>query len=573
MSLKVRLKDQTKCVVGGEFWAALAWVKTHKGAWFYGKTKTWRIPTVLDRFMDTAHPSFPITVIHSNAEKAPKSSLTKKFLPSHYQAEIFKDIASGTGHLVVRAVAGAGKTTTIVKALELTSSLDTVLFCAFNKHIRVALEKLAPRHVIVKTLHSLGYAILRSAFSNVKIKIDSGKTWGIIKEVVDELEHYEISHEVEGSKEFNYWKLRQPLSKLTSLTKATLTDPTDLVSLQELADYYAIELNGMADRVLPLVDIVMCTGATRTSVVDFDDMIWLPLKLDLNVTQYDWVFVDEAQDLNASQIELVLRSVTDVGRVVAVGDEFQSIYGFRGADANAIPNIIEALDAHTLPLSITYRCPKAVVELAQQLVPHIEAAPNAKEGTVTNASSADFLGGARDGDLVLCRINAPLVTNCYKLIRRGQKAIIRGRDIGKGLLALVDKLQPVEDIADLLERLEHYRNDKVIKINASGKTHKLEALYDKVETLEALCDTAKDLSELRYNITSIFDDDSQEGVIFSSVHRAKGDESAVVWILCPELMPHPLAKSKWAQKQEANIEYVAYTRSKDTLIFVETEKK
>jgi len=538
MSIKVRLMDRTKCVVGGEFWAALAWVKTHKGALFNGKTKTWRIPTVLDRFMDTAHPSFPITVTQSNAEKAQKSSLTKKFLPSHYQAEIFKDISSGTGHLVVRAVAGAGKTTTIVEALRLTSPLDTVLFCAFNKHIRVALEKLAPRHVIVKTLHSLGYAILRSAFSNVKIKIDSSKTWGIIKEVVDELKQYELLHEVEGSKEFNYWKLRQPLSKLTSLTKATLTDPTDLVALQELADYYAIELNGMAGRVLPLVDIVMCTGAARTSVVDFDDMIWLPLKLDLNVTKYDWVFVDEAQDLNASQIELVLRSVTDAGRVVAVGDEFQSIYGFRGADANAIPNIID---------------------------------PNAKEGTVTNASSADFLGGARDGDLVLCRINAPLVTNCYKLIRRGQKAVIRGRDIGKGLLALVDKLHPV-DIADLLGRLEQYRNDKVIKINASGKTHKLEALYDKVATLQALCDNAKDLSELRYNITSIFDDDSQEGVIFSSVHRAKGDESTVVWILHPELMPHPLAKSEWAQKQEANIEYVAYTRSKDTLIFVETEK-
>src|SRR5690606_35186416 len=108
---------------------------------------------------------------------------------------------------------------------------------------------------------------------------------------------------------------------------------------------------------------------SQKMIVDFDDMIWFPFVYRLNVGKYDVVFVDETQDLNAAQIAMVYSAIKIDGRIIAVGDPFQSIYQFRGADSEAIPNIIKKLSAKTLPLSITYRCPKKVVALAKEIVP------------------------------------------------------------------------------------------------------------------------------------------------------------------------------------------------------------
>jgi DNA helicase II / ATP-dependent DNA helicase PcrA len=297
-------------------------------------------------------------------------------------------------------------------------------------------------------------------------------------------------------------------------------------------------------------------------------MIWMPLILGLQLEKYDWVFVDEAQDLNAAQLQMVLSSISPAGRILAVGDRFQSIYGFMGADVNSIPNIIEALKATVLPLNMTRRCPKNVVEEAQRLVPAIYANEDAEEGIVTRSTQAIMRQQVKDGDLVLCRINAPLVRSAYAVIKRGQKAVIRGRDIGKGLLALIDKLSP-SSVIGLAAKLSDYRYKEIARLTAANKKYSIDALNDKCDTLEALMEGMSDLSELKARIKTIFDDDTKTGVIFSSIHRAKGDESYRVWIMHPELLPHPRAVQDWQLQQERNLEYVAITRSKRELIWVD----
>jgi superfamily I DNA/RNA helicase len=79
------------------------------------------------------------------------------------------------------------------------------------------------------------------------------------------------------------------------------------------------------------------------------------------------------------------------------------------------------------------------------------------------------------------------------------------------------------------------------------------------------------IRELQDKIDAIFSDDA-EGVVFSSIHKAKGLEAERVFILHPELMPHPMAKQDWEQVQERNIEYVAITRTLSELIYVEGTK-
>jgi hypothetical protein len=280
------------------------------------------------------------------------------------------------------------------------------------------------------------------------------------------------------------------------------------------------------------------------------------------------ILVHNCQDTNKNQIALAMKSIKPSGRIVAVGDRYQSLYGFRGADVDAVPNLIENLKAETLPLSITYRCPKVVVEMVNQKFPDIplEAPEWAKEGEIrsitTNVADTEYT----PGDMVLCRTNAPLVEPAFSLIRRGIKAIIRGRDIGKGLQALIRKMKAV-DMNDLMFRLTEYRNIEVGKLLNSEKGSQAQSLQDKVDTIIALSDGINSITELEIRIEEIFSDEN-EGVVFSSVHRAKGLEAKRVYILHSELMPHPLSKKSWELQQEQNIIYVAYTRSLSELIFV-----
>lgn len=474
----------------------------------------------------------------------------RKFKPSPFQQTIFDFISNGDGNAVVEAVAGSGKTTTIVKALALTSKADKVLFCAFNKHIADELSSRSPKHVKVGTLHSLGFAALRQALPT-RPEVDNFKVWNIIKEELPLPKDY---------------PLRAPLKKLVSLAKATLVDVTNPIAVEAMATYYSVAMNSEGERLIKLLPRVMAKCLDRTYIIDFDDMIWMPIVMGLPVTKYDWVFVDEAQDVSTVQIKLILKMCA--GRVVAVGDRKQGIYGFRGADNLAIPRLIEALNAQVLPLSISYRCPKSHVELAKKLVPQIEAAEWAKDGVVRHIPYYKFMEEVGEGDLVLCRVNAPLVKACYSLIRRGQKAVIRGRDIGKQMGDLIDRMK-TSDIHDLLTKLQEYKWQQSRRLKAAGKEGQIESLHDRCDTLEALCDGIRDLSELRHRITTIFDDITKNGVILSSVHRAKGDEADRVFIVKPELMPHPLATQPWQLEQEMNIKYVALTRSKLELVFVD----
>ena len=186
---------------------------------------------------------------------------------------------------MVEAVAGSGKTTTIVKALELTSG--SVLFCAFNKHIRMELARRAPKHVNVSTIHSLGRSALVKSLPH-KPELDEKKLWGIVAELLPMDDEY---------------SMRQPLAQLVSMCKKTLTDGGDAKAVDALADYYDIDMNGDTDRIVDLVPVALATCIERLSVIDFDDMIWLPIVLNLPMTRYDWVFVDEAQDLSKSQAD------------------------------------------------------------------------------------------------------------------------------------------------------------------------------------------------------------------------------------------------------------------------------
>jgi hypothetical protein len=481
---------------------------------------------------------------------------------SVYQEAIFDFVENGKGNAVVEAVPGSGKTTTIVESSKRTPQNLKVAFLAFSKKIAMELKNRVPSHVQASTFHSLGYKNERNAFG--KMKVDNSKAYWILKDWLEECNDKRFKSVVSTNK--------PSVLRLVSLCKSTLLEPT-FENLEYLSDNYNVNVNGDAEEIFKMVKIVFDMSIQETWRIDFDDMIYFCAAGIVPCEKFDIIFVDEAQDLNKAQIQFLLNMMHENTRIIAVGDRFQSIYGFRGADTNAIPNLIKALNAKQLPLSITYRCPKSHVEMAQKLVPHIEAWENAKEGIIEVINNDEFLQKAKEGDMVLCRTNAPLISPALMLIRNGIKAVVLGRDIGKGLLNLIEKIEKRDKVTalhSLLYNLEDYMYAELSKLLQSGKESKAQYLEDQVATIRALSDGCNSISELKSRISKVFDDNAK-GITFSSVHKAKGLEAERVFILHPELMPHPMAlksSNPEALQQEKNLELVAKTRSKSEMYFV-----
>ncbi|HEX6816986.1 MAG TPA: UvrD-helicase domain-containing protein, partial [Ktedonobacterales bacterium] len=370
------------------------------------------------------------------------------------------------------------------------------------------------------------------------------------------------------------------LADFAHYTRVSLTDPHDLAALEALDDHFRIIEQpdlmpaSLLSWVAPLIDAGV-KAADEDKLIDFDDMLYLPHLWELTPSRAPMVYLDEAQDLSAAQLALALKCRAPGGRLLAVGDERQSIYGFSGADNDSFWNIQRATNATLLPLSICYRCPTSHLKLAQEIVPDIEPRPGAPEGIVGVISEDKLAGELRGGDLILCRVTAPLVRQCIKLIGQHVPARVRGRDIGKGISDLIKQLQAhptYTSYADLLATMEAYEAEQVVVLSRrKNGASRIASLRDRLEALRICYEQfpARDADSLRAQINDLFSD-SKQLITLSTVHRAKGDEADRVFILRRDKMPLTwVGQQEWEKKQEDNIRYVALTRSKRELWFVE----
>lgn len=464
---------------------------------------------------------------------------------SQYQKDIFADIASGSGNTQVDAYAGSGKSSSIVEGFYHVPAGKSSLMCAFAKPIQTELEKKAPAGVTVLTLHSLGYRAARKAFPRLGAPDNKGeKLWGFIKaERGEEQETYEV---------------RDNLAKAVSLCKGYLAEFPD--EIDPILDRHDIDTCGESREGFIATTMKILSACKKdTARIDFDDMIWFPNVLGLPLERYGMVFIDEAQDLNMAQINLALNSCAVDGRIISVGDERQAIYGFRGADSNAIQNIVTRMSSKRLPLSVTYRCARSIVALAQTLVPGLEAAPHAEEGLVESISDNKIESLVAPGDFILSRTNAPLIRWCLTLLKARIPANIQGRDMGKSLSSLIKKSK-AKDVDSFLGWLQEYcaiESERMVKAKRDPSV-----IVDKVECLQTLCEGTRNLKEVQDNISKLFHEgDDRDRVILSTTHKAKGLERDRVFMLTDTYKPNKGI-------EEANLTYVAYTRAKKELYLV-----
>lgn len=253
------------------------------------------------------------------------------------------------------------------------------------------------------------------------------------------------------------------------------------------------------------------------------------------------------------------------------------IYSFAGADKESFDKLKSLPNTISLPLSISYRCPKRVIKLAQTFVPSIQARDDAPEGSIEyNKSIQDV----QSGDMVLCRNKMPLVTVYMRYLRMGKKAFIRGKDIGLNLIKMLDKTEQSilnQDMKSdgvfvrLYDSLFEARNQLMLKrgldLEDATLSETILTMYDNIKALETMSEGLSNVTQLKMRINNVFAENS-DGICLSTVHKAKGLEADNVYILCKSLMPSRNAKQDWELEQELNLQYVAYTRAKSMLAFI-----
>lgn len=497
--------------------------------------------------------------------------MTAVFTPSKYQAAVFEWVKTGSGNAIINAVAGSGKSTTLVEAAKLIGS-KTGLFLAFNKHIADELKtRLVGTSMVTSTIHSLSKATLEQHLGK---RTDPNKGFAKWRELVKE---QATIMAVEQDKQYQW---SRALEKLIEKVMVTLTDARDEAALWGLVEHFGME--DVTPNMLKRIPVVLdkAEAITRaTGQINFNEMIYWPCRWGLQPTKYDWVFVDEAQDLNAMQLEMALRARSDNGRIVFVGDESQAIYGFAGADAASFNTIRTRANAQELPLSVNYRCPKSHLALVRDIVPHIEDGPNAIDGLVHFKAEDEIYSLAQPRDYIVCRLNAPLVSTCIKFIQRRKSARVIGRDIGKDLCSLLDKVAEREmfDYAEIVKHLDEYERQQVIMLSQKeGNEQKIESLQDRIECLQVCAGEFGDCDNidcLKREIEKLFGEEGDvfSGVSLSTVHKAKGLEADRIFVLKPEKLPLKWKnQSGWQYTQELNIRYISLTRAKKELFILGT---
>lgn len=504
------------------------------------------------------------------------------FQPNAQQQDLLRWARDCQGSLNLIARAGTGKSTALMLLVRYLVSLfhprsqyPRIFMGAFNKAIATELaEKMGfIPGVEVSTMHALGFKLCKNILQG-RIEIDSRKVKGLVHKLCP-------------------WdkKYKEVLSDLVGYAKQSgfgvkgCPDLKDKQAWTDIADHYDVwdevpvgvspeKLFNDAYKVYTQ-SLTLCQTECR---IDFDDMILVPLIFggDYKPELYDWVLVDEAQDQNKVRrllAELVLKTG---GRMVTVGDEKQAIYGFSGASHDSMDQIKKAMSAKELPLSITYRCPKLVVEKAQQWVPDIQAHGSAPDGVITPLHHSKLWEQQfSSNDVILCRNTRPLVGIAQRLRKLGVPCVVEGNS-GRTIIGLITKWGEIT-VGELKKKLDLYLVEQKAKWTAKERPDKIEAAEERVGQVRDMAHGLGDVEPIRklvQRVESLFGqgDDDRDVLRLCTIHRSKGREwDRVFWIGPEYYHPSKWAKSKWAISQEKNLEYVAVTRTKKELVEVEVE--
>jgi len=443
-------------------------------------------------------------------------------------------------HLVVKAYAGCGKTTTLVAYANAHPNLR-ILYLAYNRAIRDEGASKFPRNVECKTSHQLAWAsfgrIYQHKLGNARLtdigNLLGSRDWSLIKDAQATLNAFLSS----GSKEIG-------LSHALGCGQE---------NMQVAGDAHI-------DRVIKAAKSIW------EAMIDAEDKFpcahdaYLKLyQLSSPQLNYDVILFDEAQDSNPVTAALV---AAQSARKIFVGDKWQQIYRWRGAE-NALDEQIE-LGADAMFLTNSFRFGPMIAGVANAILamqgetrPLVGLGPRDKVVT-----SLPFGTGHH---AVLCRTVAGVIMSAIDAVEAGQIVYWNG-----GVEAY--QLSDLED----LYYLSKDKKSQITNKRMFAPFHCYQNYVDAAEESEDPemkrllriigdhPDVPKLLTVLRRNST---DDQGKADITVSTVHRAKGLEWDVVLLEedFPDIFDHEIVNGE-RLVDELNLFYVAATRAKKVLV-------
>lgn len=491
---------------------------------------------------------------------------------SQFQQAILDEYRTTQNNIAVNAAAGSGKSSTLELLCRELSNLK-VLVVAFNKDIAEELKLRLPANADAKTIHSACYRFSAMATKG-KMFLKSGKDYDTVQDTV--------LSDLDMDDSFNR-DLRDNVMKGMQLCMTQLTSP-DSPEFADLCDRFNVDstFEGFVDYVKDALNVNNRVFKTKATI-SFTDMVYQAVVNKTIKPMYDVVMVDESQDLSP----LLQAAVLQLGhRKVIVGDPYQSIYGFTGASPSSFADMVKATNAVELPLSVCYRCPASHLDMAREIVPTIQNRPDAIQGEINLGKDEEWLMEViQPKDLIMCRTNAPLLSLAFRLLKLNKPVKLKGRDMVDNIVSIFKRMSgtkkhgtvPFDQLSDKIDKwyegevkkLERRKNSDVAQLVLKDTLECVEILW-----ANALAQGVNNLDEFRTFVSALYDDNDKSNVIhLSSVHKAKGLEADNTFILgYDQLMPHPMATTEMAKVQEINLKYVAITRAKKSMSFINIKK-
>ena len=507
--------------------------------------------------------------------------MTTTITQTPQQKEFCNEVLNSSSNLLLKAVAGSGKTTTMIQAISQLPVGSGVLACAFNKKIATELEQKLPGWVTSATLNALGHR-LWAKHTGKKLKLNGRKMGKIASQVCNDANAPEL------------WK---PVKDLASKAKINGIIPLGVSSdfaqglipdthaeWENIATFFNINLEGASVLIIEMARACLDASirAALEGEIDFDDQLYMAgLFSTTPPTTFNYIFIDEAQDLSILQHKLLAKFLRPTGRLIAIGDPSQAIYGFRGAATNSIDILAEEYDMKPLSLTVNFRCGTEIIQAAQRLVPEITAWDGAPVGIVISARNcwkSDLLTEANPDFVILCRNIFPLIKLGFALIKQGIGVNMIDRDLGATLKNIAEKLEG-ETQKELLSSLSNWRLIETKRAEKQKALSKLDWIEDNADSLKEIIYNVKARSsqQLISGLKELFES-SIGNVKLTTIHRSKGQEWDTVFFLDSFRVPSKYAREAvendpegcaWMLEQEQNLEYIAITRAKNNLTYID----
>jgi DNA helicase-2/ATP-dependent DNA helicase PcrA len=494
--------------------------------------------------------------------------------PTEEQQAIYDRLATGNGWVIVDALAGSGKTEVTLQALRRVPQ-KSVLVTAFNKRICEETKQRMPQQPKgsvwqSQTFHAAGFRVLNFSVKK-QLEVSSAASEELVNDAATLLD---------GSIKVSF-QVRRAVTRLLRLYKETFSGPE--ISYEQVKDF-ALNFDVFTELDDESIEIAthlliraydLGLDIKSRSRIDFCDMIWLPVVLDLKPpSRYQAVFVDELQDLSPLQSELILKLIAPDGRFLGVGDLRQAIYSWRGADGVGIYKQLEARGAVRMPLNTTFRCSQAVVAEANRLMPNLRAWKNASAGRVDTMDvesaieqiSESYQDWSDAATMVLSYTNSELLRVAVRLFNEDVDfTMLGGEEIVAPLIELVKKFDKSSG-PRFRANLQTWFVVEMARAEKQGSSGWADRIEQYRKSLDLILDAGVDPIRIVWMLNQLAFGEKNAPIVLSTVHKAKGLEADHVYLMRRSFPTYQ--ENRIVTDEHRNLEYVAITRAKRNLTWI-----